>query len=123
MIFGSRLLVCFPSLSHPVLDDIGLDIELPGHGVYIYLALDGVGNIGYRVGDLVNEVGLLERVVARFFQQKMGLERDAVLLVVGNELANLLQRMLLRERVGVVAVGQEHHLGIHALLEDEADGP
>ncbi len=48
----------------------------------------------------------------------MGLELYEVRLVVLDVLSELLCRVLLGEGVGVVAVGQQHHFDVHAVLEE-----
>ena len=111
-----------PGFAHALLDNVTLYLKAAGHRVHIYLALDGVGDIGHRIGNLVNEVGLFQGIISGILQQEVGLEHNAVLLVVPDIVLNFFQGVFLGEGIRVVSVRQEHHARVHALFENKADG-
>ena len=112
----------FPRFTDALLDDVRLNLEAAGYGFHVNLPFDGVRNLRYRIGNLINQVGFLERVVSRFREHEVCLEDNAVLLLLLDECLNLFQRMLAGEGVRIVTVRKEHHARIHAFPEDEADG-
>ena len=119
---GHLLAQLFPRLAHAFLDDVRLNLEAAGYGFHIDLAFDGVRNLRYGIGNLIDQIGLFEGVVPGFLQHEVRLEHNPVLLVLRNERLDFLQRVLTGEGVWVVPVREEHHARIHAFPKDEADG-
>ena len=68
--------------------------EAQRNRIHVHRTLDGIGDLGDGVGNVVNEFRPLEGVGARVSQQQVGLELNEVPFVVRNELLHLLQSML-----------------------------
>ena len=81
-------------------------------------AIDWVGDDGDCLNDVFDDRGLLDRVVISVFQKEIGLEADKVFCVVGQVLGDILDRILLHERVGVVFRWQHHDTDVHTFFEN-----
>ena len=80
-------------------------------------AVDGVRNDGYGLDNVLDDAGLFDRVVLGVLQQKVGLETDEILGVVGQILGDILDRIVLYKGVGVVFRRQHHYAHIHAFFQ------
>ena len=106
---------------HGVDDKALVDSHHGGALAHVHLAHDGVGDGGDAPDDVRDEPGALHRVVAAVGKQQVCLEADEVRLVLVDVLLELLGRVLAGEAVGVVAVGQQQHLDVHALAQQHVN--
>ena len=75
-----------------------------------------IGNDTHRTHDAVDGLGTLDGVL-HILQHQLGLKLDEIRLVGLNIVLKLLRGMLAGKRIGVIAIGQQQHLDIHALLQ------
>ena len=100
-----------------------LDAETQCYRIYINRALDRIGNLGDGICNIVNKFRFLERVGAGVGKQQVGLEFYEITLAGRYIVLHLLQRVLTGERIGILALGQQHHLNVQALGQEEIDPP
>ena len=110
------------AVRNPVEKDGGLDAELPRHGLHIDGALDRVWDLGDRIGDVVDQIRLPQRVTGCIGEQLVRLEADEILLVRLHVSLHLFQGMGLGERIGVLPFRQQDDLDVQALSQGQV-GP
>ena len=117
-LLGEHVASCAP---YPFEQYLGFYIESGAAGLDIYGTFHCIRYHRDGVRYVIDQVGLLQGVVAGFPEQQVGLEAYEVLLVLRNEVADLVQGMFPGEGIRVIPVREQHHLDIEPFFQHKPD--
>ena len=109
--------MAFANLGRLAHQHILLDLQEGGAILDVHLALNDIGYNGNRLYDLIDHIGSLHGVVARFCAQQLCLEANKIRLMLLDVCQDLGSIVFACEAIWIFSFGQEHHLDIHTLLK------
>ena len=91
------------------------------------LYIDRTGDcVGYE-RDALHHVGDQSRppdgIITHLLEKKLRFKTNEIDLILRDETVEILGILLLGKGVGILSVGQQHHLHIHAILQQQVDTP
>ena len=111
----------FPYLCSLLHQQLLADVEHVAAFLYIFAAQDLVRDYSNALYNIPDESGAAYGVFAHLVKQQVGLEFYEIDLVTLDVLLHLLGRVALCVAVGVLALGQQHYVYVHALLKQHVD--